>query len=295
MSLIPDWWDSVKRVMSNNGVPVEIWLPILWAESTGNPYAHNTRPPDDSVGLFQLNRRGGQGAGYTVDQLKNPVINAEIASRPIAQAMAVCARQGQAGNIVCIAINSGHPGPVPTSDPRVQTINRYASMIRGAGRDETKLQALTSATGGTGSGGTPPGGGGDGGDGGDGGPPGGGSWTINLGLPEWLSMSPGEISAGFVRGAIRSLMGPFGSMLPADSEDDVWWAFALGIGGLALVGVGVIGLAVNSGVPQTIVGNTPQGRALRGAARGIDAAGSVLSDFQAGQAAAYIGEAAEVV
>lgn len=44
------------------------------AESRLNPNAHNTSG-EDSVGLFQLNRAGGQGTGFSVEQLKDPEFN----------------------------------------------------------------------------------------------------------------------------------------------------------------------------------------------------------------------------
>jgi hypothetical protein len=47
------------------------------AESNLNPDAM-TAPPDESVGLFQLNRAGGLGAGHTVDELKDPKVNIDI-------------------------------------------------------------------------------------------------------------------------------------------------------------------------------------------------------------------------
>lgn len=47
-----------------------------YAESKFNPDAHNT-DGEDSVGLFQLNRRGGAGAEESVEDLKNPRFNAQ--------------------------------------------------------------------------------------------------------------------------------------------------------------------------------------------------------------------------
>jgi hypothetical protein len=48
------------------------------AESSLNPNAHNTRG-EDSVGLFQMNRKGGLGEGYSVEQLKDPETNIALA------------------------------------------------------------------------------------------------------------------------------------------------------------------------------------------------------------------------
>ncbi len=48
------------------------------AESGLDPNAHNTRG-EDSVGLFQMNRKGGLGQGYTVEELKDPENNIALA------------------------------------------------------------------------------------------------------------------------------------------------------------------------------------------------------------------------
>lgn len=49
------------------------------AESSLNPKARNTRGGEDSVGLFQMNRNGGLGSGYTVEQLSDPNFNIDLA------------------------------------------------------------------------------------------------------------------------------------------------------------------------------------------------------------------------
>lgn len=48
------------------------------AESSLNPNAHN-KDREDSVGLFQINRRGILGKGYSVEELKDPETNIGIA------------------------------------------------------------------------------------------------------------------------------------------------------------------------------------------------------------------------
>lgn len=59
---------------------------IALAESSGNPQAHNPRPPDDSYGLWQINMIGSLGPyrrqKYHLSSntdLYEPVINAQIA------------------------------------------------------------------------------------------------------------------------------------------------------------------------------------------------------------------------
>ncbi len=49
-----------------------------WYESRLNPTVSNTKHPDDSWGLFQLNRNGGLGKGYEPAALLDPVTNATI-------------------------------------------------------------------------------------------------------------------------------------------------------------------------------------------------------------------------
>lgn len=51
-----------------------------YAESRLNPNASNTNG-EDSWGLFQMNRKGGLGTGYTPEQLKNPEVNIALAVR----------------------------------------------------------------------------------------------------------------------------------------------------------------------------------------------------------------------
>ena len=48
------------------------------AESGLNPNAYNSNGKEESVGLFQLNRKGGVGTGYTVEQLKDPNKNIDL-------------------------------------------------------------------------------------------------------------------------------------------------------------------------------------------------------------------------
>lgn len=128
---LPTWIPTVNSVMAAAGVPWQVWVPICAAESTFNANAHNTGTPghpEDSVGLFQLNRNGGQGAGHSVAELKDPKLNAQIAASYLGPAVQKCG----ADNIGCIAVNSGHPGPVSQTDPRILTIKTYHMAIASA-------------------------------------------------------------------------------------------------------------------------------------------------------------------
>jgi hypothetical protein len=61
-----------------NDAQVEAAVANAWAESRFDPNAHNQRG-EDSVGLFQMNRKGGLGTGYSVEQLKDPAFNIDLA------------------------------------------------------------------------------------------------------------------------------------------------------------------------------------------------------------------------
>ena len=61
-----------------NDVQAEAAVANAIAESGLNPNAHNTKG-EDSVGLFQMNRKGGLGEGYSVEQLKDPNTNIDLA------------------------------------------------------------------------------------------------------------------------------------------------------------------------------------------------------------------------
>ncbi len=52
---------------------------VAMAESRLDPSAHNTRPPDDSVGLWQINMNAHGTRFGSVNDLKNPAINARAA------------------------------------------------------------------------------------------------------------------------------------------------------------------------------------------------------------------------
>lgn len=83
--------DQIRQLLTNagfkkNGVDTEIMVSIAFAESGGNPNAHNNKPPDDSYGLWQINMLGKLGPerrkrfGITSNtQLFDPATNARAA------------------------------------------------------------------------------------------------------------------------------------------------------------------------------------------------------------------------
>jgi hypothetical protein len=58
-------------------------LTTAWYESNLSPSARRTTSVEDSVGLFQLNRKGGVGNGISVARLMDPVENASIAAAAV--------------------------------------------------------------------------------------------------------------------------------------------------------------------------------------------------------------------
>lgn len=106
--------------------PEYLAMGIAGAESGWDPNAVGDN--GQSYGLFQLNIAGGQGTDYTGEPqlLLNPRLNARIAMQAIVKAAWMCGNQGKEGTdyVACVAVNSGHPGHISTSDPRVQKIVR---------------------------------------------------------------------------------------------------------------------------------------------------------------------------
>src|SRR3982751_384579 len=78
--------DEIGNFAKNAGFTgenVNIAIAVAMAESGGNPDAHNTTPPDDSYGLWQINMYGSLGPGRRKalniakdSELFNPAVNA---------------------------------------------------------------------------------------------------------------------------------------------------------------------------------------------------------------------------
>ena len=121
---------TISEIFNTWGVPAAVWYPIMQVESGGNPAARNVTGSEDSVGLFQLNRIGGLGKGYSVTQLQNPTTNAEIAAAAMAPAYQKSKAQGLTGldMVRYVAYNSGWPTTQGveslTSDPVVQSYDK---------------------------------------------------------------------------------------------------------------------------------------------------------------------------
>ncbi len=102
---------TISDIFSALGIPESVWLPIEQTESGGDPNAYTKTPMEESVGLFQLNRMGGLGTGYTVGQLKDPTFNATIAAEHMAPAYAAGKAKGLTGYSLTqyVAYNAGWP------------------------------------------------------------------------------------------------------------------------------------------------------------------------------------------
>ena len=241
---LPDWWARVDRIFAQAGVPTSVWVSIAGAESTLVPWASNRKLPDDSWGLFQLNRNGGQGKGYTSDYLMDPVNNAMIAVKYIAPAVQHCGPD----NISCIAVNSGHPGPVPTSDQRIKNIANYFNSVRGKSGEE----AYGIITGGK----IQPG------------PPTQGTDPIPTeyvpkpeGWPSWIPFpqipiphipTGEEIGAGVSSGISSGIKGFFSGLKSGGIETAAPVAF--GVAGVSLIGMGLFAAAMgNKTIRETAV------------------------------------------
>lgn len=115
----------IEEVAAERNVLAFWVLGIVLGESGGNPLAHNLTATEDSVGLLQLNRMGGQGTGYTVEELLMPRRNLQIGVPPIAAAVGKCCQKviPSAEEMHCVFVNSGHPGGgVPIDDPRIRRL-----------------------------------------------------------------------------------------------------------------------------------------------------------------------------
>jgi hypothetical protein len=101
---------------------------LIMLESGGNPAAENLVRPDESYGLLQLNRNGGQGAGYSPRELLDPAVNLAIGCPPIAAAQKQALARKLTGLpfLEAVCASSGHN----RSDGRVTAdIRRFARII----------------------------------------------------------------------------------------------------------------------------------------------------------------------
>jgi hypothetical protein len=121
----PDTLDTlIRQEAQAAGVPLDLAYAIIAVESGFDPDAHVDNALEDSVGLLQLNRRGGQGAGFSVATLSDPLTNLRLGLPHIAAAFAAVWTPtiDPYEYIYQVATRSGHPGPVPRDDPRIRRL-----------------------------------------------------------------------------------------------------------------------------------------------------------------------------
>ncbi len=132
---------SVDEIFASKGIPSTIWQPIMAIESGGNPRAHTVTANEDSVGLFQLNRAGGLGTGYSVGELADSTTNATIAANAMAPAYSAGVSKGLSGIDLLryTAYNSGWPTSAGVkalnTDPVVQSYD--SKLVKAAGGDSS--------------------------------------------------------------------------------------------------------------------------------------------------------------
>lgn len=121
----PESLDAIIRAESlAAGVPLDLAFTFIAVESSFNPNAQAISAIEESYGLLQLNRRGGQGAGYTPQQLLDPTTNLRIGLPYIRLAFEQSWSAGIAPRtfIYLVATRSGHPGQIPEEDQRMVNI-----------------------------------------------------------------------------------------------------------------------------------------------------------------------------
>lgn len=104
--------EVIQAASQEWGVPTWIGVDIADEESGLNPSA-NVMDTNGaySTGLFQLNQKG-QGKGYSVNQLKNPMLNANIGVRALVGPYKQSVKLGLTGfdQLAYVASHGGHPG-----------------------------------------------------------------------------------------------------------------------------------------------------------------------------------------
>ncbi|HXI16588.1 MAG TPA: M23 family metallopeptidase [Chloroflexota bacterium] len=116
----------IRRVAQEVGVDPTLAVAVARQESGLNPRAHNPNG-EDSWGLFQGNRKGGMGTGYTPDQLMDPEFNARLM---LSEMAATQKRTGLTGGALAAA--SQRPG-----DPQGYARSVNAMLTGGKGLPHT--------------------------------------------------------------------------------------------------------------------------------------------------------------
>jgi hypothetical protein len=100
------------------GNDVNIAVAVALAESGGNPGAHNSTPPDDSYGLWQINMLGSLGPSR---RKKFGILANTDLFRPATNAKAAKIIHGESGWKAWTTYTSGKYKEYLTSDPQLPT------------------------------------------------------------------------------------------------------------------------------------------------------------------------------
>jgi hypothetical protein len=113
------------------GTPLDLAYTFIAAESSFDPTSHVVSEIEDSVGLLQLNRKGGQGQGYSVQELMDPRRNLQIGLPYITAAFRATWSPTipPYDFIYLVATRSGHPGPLPRDHDTIRRIARIWSCF----------------------------------------------------------------------------------------------------------------------------------------------------------------------
>ncbi len=141
---------SVQRIAMAAGASddlAEIMAAGALTEGHGsvNAQGHNTKG-EDSVGVWQANRAGGAGQGYTVEQLLDPLTNARAVLPDYQRAHAAALQQGFGGpNAEAdIAVYTYLHGERPTDQawngPNAQAMRGYYQQVRQQSGQGQELQ-----------------------------------------------------------------------------------------------------------------------------------------------------------
>lgn len=109
------WRGLAQRYESLTGVPADIYLSLIQAESGGN--AGIVGDNGASVGLFQLHERG-VGYGYTVEQRQNPDLQFSLMAPRISNAYNEGIAQGLTGRDLAVYVGAKAERPAAGSEYR---------------------------------------------------------------------------------------------------------------------------------------------------------------------------------
>jgi hypothetical protein len=120
------WADMARAYGQQYGIPPELMLAALQAESGGN--AQIIGDGGESVGLFQLHARG-MGAGYSVEQRMNPQLQFDIMAPAFARSYQAAQAQGYTGHELIIEAIARTERPRGWENPNGAARNAYRRAL----------------------------------------------------------------------------------------------------------------------------------------------------------------------